>query len=70
MDRFMVLYHQTFAALTSAAELAELHLVEAYSEECAIEDVASAPLNRQPSGRLVHSMAEWTMSERSERTSS
>jgi hypothetical protein len=62
MDRFMALHHQTFAALTSAFELAELHLVEAYSEECAIEDLASAPLNRQPSGRLVHSMAEWTMS--------
>lgn len=57
MDRFMALYHQTFAALTSAAELAELHLVEAYSKECGIENAASSPLIRQPSGRLVHSMA-------------
>jgi hypothetical protein len=57
MDRFMALYHQTFSALTSAAELAELHLIEAYSEEFYAEETKQPPLRRQPSGMLAPSMA-------------
>lgn len=52
MDRFMELYYQTFSALASAAELVEMHLIDAHSEESSVKTVSHQE-SRVRSGPLL-----------------